>query len=206
MQDTQRGVQRRQRKWGPDSNCSMLFKHPSRPNIGIQTQYFTPVYMCVHTQTHTAFNFKKWLALQISPASRGYYPVVPIFLQPLKGKSVKKLGLSRQPRAELDTRPLPGKRPCSHPGLRRETSTGHLSGVGFKFISPPHPIHECLLRLPDEPHARTCCPHMPWLSLAHMGGVQASRTKPAPLLDVTDCKFFLILSSTLPTRNFSPRP
>ena len=49
--------------------------------------------MCAHTQTHTTFNFKNRLALQISPASRGYYPVVPFFFSALERKKCDKTGV-----------------------------------------------------------------------------------------------------------------
>ena len=59
----------------------------------------------------------------------------PTFSRLLKGRSVTKLRFLRQSRAELDTQPLPRRRPCSHPSLKRETSTGHLSRFGWGWRS-----------------------------------------------------------------------
>ena len=59
----------------------------------------------------------------------------PTFSRLLKGRSVTKLRFLRQSRAELDTQPLPRRRPCSHPSLKRETSTSHLSSFGWGWRS-----------------------------------------------------------------------
>lgn len=111
-----------------------------------------------------------------------------------------KLRPLRQPRAELDTQPLPGRRPCSHPSLRRETSTGHLSRVGWRWSS-----NSSLPLIPFMNSSyvwqRSQSPHL--LPSCAMGLYMVYTQKAAPLLDMTDCKFFLILSWTLPSRNFS---
>lgn len=106
---TPRRESRGDREWEPDSDSNVWFKHPSRPNIRIQTQYFILGCLSINIQRHIQpSNFKNWLALQISSASRGYHPVVPFLSCPLKGKSVAKLGF----RAEVDMQPLPGRGPC----------------------------------------------------------------------------------------------
>ena len=83
MQDTQRGgVYKSDRENG--ARLKLQHVDEASKDLILESKHII-LYLCicVYTQRHIKpFNFKSWPALHISPASRGYYPAVPLFLVP----------------------------------------------------------------------------------------------------------------------------